>query len=85
MKFKFFTDMVLNPDGLTYSSKRVAGFIALFTFIYFGFADKAEHIMYATLALVASFWGLTSFDYSVFTKTKPTPTDPVTGDTPVNP
>lgn len=82
---QFFKDMVLNPDGLTYSSKRLAGFIALFAFIGFGCYNKAEHIMYATLGLVISFWGLTSFDYSIFTKTKPSPTDPITGDTPVNP
>lgn len=85
MKFKFLKDMVLNPDGLTYSSKRVAGFIALFTFIGFGVFNKEEHIMYSTLALVASFWGLTSFDYTQFIKSKPSPTDPSTGDTPVNP
>lgn len=85
MKFTFFKDMVLNPDGLTYSSKRTAGFIALFTFMAFGFMNKVEHIMYATLGLVAGFWGLTSFDYTVFTKTKPSPIDPETGDTPVNP
>lgn len=77
--------MVLNPDGLTYSSKRAGGWVSLFAFIFFGAYDKAEHIMYSTLGLVISFWGLTSFDYSVFTKTKPTPTDPSTGDTPVNP
>lgn len=82
---KFLQDMLLNPDGLTYSSKRLGGFIALFAFIAYGSYDKAEHIMYATLGLVISFWGLTSFDYSLFTKTKPTPTDPNTGDTPVNP
>lgn len=82
---KFIKDMFLNPDGLTYSSKRVGGFIALFTFIGFGIFNKAEHIVYASLGLVISFFGLTSFDYSIFTKTTPTPTDPATGDTPVNP
>lgn len=82
---KFFQDMVLNPDGLTYSSKRTAGWISLFTFIAYGGLDKPEHIMYATLGLVVAFWGLTSFDYKIFTNSKPTPTDPSTGDTPVNP
>ena len=77
--------MFLNPDGLTFSSKRVGGFIALFTFIAFGSFNKAEHIIYATLGLVISFFGLTSFDYSIFTKTTPTPKNPDTGDAPVNP
>ena len=82
---KFIKDMFLNPDGLTYSSKRAAGFIALFTFIGFGIFNKAEHIIYASLGLVISFWGLTSFDYKEFLKTTPTPVDPTTGDAPVNP
>lgn len=65
---KFLQEMVMNPDGSSYSSKRTGGFIALFAFIAFGLLDKPDHIMYSTLGLVASFWGLTSFDYKEFLK-----------------
>lgn len=84
MKFKFIKDMVLNPDGLTYSSKRFAGWIALFSYIGFGIFDKPEHIMYSALGLVVSFWGLTSLDYSQFLKTNPTPMDSKTDNVPIN-
>ena len=85
MSFKFIKDMVMNPDGLTYSSKRAAAWVALFTYIGFGIFNKAEHIIWSAVAVIGSLWGLTSFDYTQFVKTKPTPTDPNTGDVPVNP
>jgi hypothetical protein len=67
---KFIKDMVMNPDGKSYSSKRMGGWIALFTYIGFGIFNKQEHIVYATLGLVVSFFGLTSLDYSQFLKNK---------------
>ena len=73
---KFFKDMTSNPDG-SFSSKRVAGWIALVHFISMCWADKADHIVTMSLAAVVAFWGLTSLDYKAFLSNKPTP-DPET-------
>ncbi len=73
---KFFIDMVNNPDG-TFSSKRVAGWIALFNLIGLLWFGKPEHIVTTALIATVAFWGLTSLDYKSFLGNKPTP-DPDT-------
>ena len=68
--------MTSNPDG-SFSSKRVAGWIALGHFIAMCWADKPEHIVTMSLGAVVAFWGLTSIDYKSFLNNKPSP-DPET-------
>jgi len=80
---KIIFDILSNPDGLTYSSKRVGGFISLAFAITFGFLALTEP-MTIMAGLTVAFFGLASFDYSKFLNTSPTPTDPATGDAPVN-
>ena len=37
MNFKFIKDILTNPDGLSYSSKRVCGILTLLATITYGF------------------------------------------------
>lgn len=81
---KIIFDILSNPDGLTYSSKRIGGFISLFSTIIFGHLQYTEP-MIIMAGLVGAFFGLATLDYKTYINTKPSPTDPNTGDTPVNP
>ena len=81
---KLIFDILSNPDGITYSSKRVGGFISLFSTIGFGLLKYTEP-MVIMAGLVAAFFGLATIDYKEYLKSTPTPTDPSTGETPVNP
>ncbi len=62
---KILKDILTNPDGLSYSSKRVAGFITLFATIFYGFYMKvpSPDIMFTLAGLTISFFGLTSLDF----------------------
>lgn len=84
MKSKFIFDILSNPDGLTYSSKRVGGFISLLCTAVMGFINYATP-MAIMASLTAAFFGLATKDYMEYLKQNPTPTDPATGETPVNP
>ena len=81
---KFLFDIFSNPDGLTFSSKRAGGFISLLATIVFGVLQY-EQPMLIMSGLVIGFFGLSSIDYKEYLKQEPTPTDPATGETPVNP
>jgi len=80
---KFLFDIFSNPDGLTFSSKRAGGFISLFATMGFGFVGTEPMVIMA--GLVCAFFGLSTIDYKEYLKQDPTPKDPATGDTPVNP
>lgn len=69
---KFLKDVTTGVDNKTFSSKRVAGWISLATFIIFCSLNKAEHIIYASLGLVSALFGLTVIDNSTFSKSNPT-------------
>lgn len=62
---KIIFDSLTNPDGLSYSSKRVGGFIALFATIAYAFAMKtpSAEIMFTLAGLTVAFFGLTSVDF----------------------
>lgn len=81
---KLIFDILSNPDNLTFSSKRVAGFISLFTTIVFGYL-KLNEPMIVMAGLTTAFFGLSTLDYSQFLSNKPNPIDDKTGNTPVNP
>lgn len=81
---KFLFDIFSNPDGITFSSKRAGGFISLFATIAMGFLQY-DTPMAIMASLTAAFFGLATIDYKEYLKQTPTPTDPTTGETPVNP
>lgn len=58
---KLFTDIITNPDNLSFSAKRVGGFICLFSTIGFGIA-KSHEAMIVMAGLTVSFFGLTTLD-----------------------
>lgn len=71
MKLKFLKDISTGVDNKTYSSKRVAGWISLASFIIFSSLEKPEYVIYANLMLVTALFGLSSIDNSTFIKSKP--------------
>lgn len=62
---KFIKDILTNPDGLSYSSKRIAGFISLGATIAYAFlkVTPASDIMFTLAGLTISFFGLTTIDF----------------------
>lgn len=67
---KLFTDITTGPDNITFSSKRIAGFIALISTLSYAFFKKgADHdIMFSLVGLTCTFWGLTSVDKNIAAK-----------------
>lgn len=69
MNFKFIKDILTNPDGLSYSSKRVWGGITLIATIAYGFIylltkqDTSVEPMFILAGLVCTLFGLTSVDF----------------------
>lgn len=64
---KLISDILTNPDNISYSAKRVGGYISLIATIVFG-AFKIFEAMTIMAALTGTFFGLTSFDNSTATK-----------------
>lgn len=64
---KFISDILTNPDNLSFSSKRAGGWISLLTTITFGFFRNYE-AMTIMAGLVVTFFGLTSVDGKLGTK-----------------
>lgn len=58
---KVITDILTNPDNISFSAKRVGGFICLVTTIVFG-ALKNYEAMTVIAGLTATFFGLTTID-----------------------
>lgn len=66
---KLIWDVLTNPDGLSYSSKRVAGWLTLFATIIYAFIglfskkDIDTGALTVLAGLTISFFGLTSVDF----------------------
>ena len=74
---KFLKDMIMNPGGTDYSTKRTIAWILLFTTITIGFIgllkDNINETIFITvftgfLSSVVGTLGITSFDYTQFLK-----------------
>lgn len=65
-------DVLTNPDGLSYSSKRVAGWLTLIVFLtYVVSKEKPDSDAMFTLAgMTFTFFGLTSIDYKTIVNNK---------------
>lgn len=72
--FKFFRDLVTNPDNKSYSAKRVAGWMCMFVTLSYVIcslflsykAKVPDHdIFFSLCGLTAAMWGLTSYDNKV--------------------
>jgi len=72
---KLFTDITTGADNMTFSSKRVAGFICLLSTLSYAYVIKSpDHdIMFTLAGLTAAFFGLTSLDNSIAAKANNTP------------
>jgi len=78
---KFIKDALTNPDGLSFSSKRIGGFISLFATITYAFTIKvpSSDVMFTLAGLTVAFFGLTSVDFKsmISNKVQTGDTDPV--------
>lgn len=78
---KLFNDVLTNADNISFSSKKVAGFVCLgVTHLYAilgTYLGKVDHeIMFTLSGLTATFFGLTSIDNHTFIAKSPdTPTN----------
>lgn len=63
--YKLIKDILTNPDGQSYSSKRVAGFICLFATIMYTFYRQppVSEALFTLAGLTSVFFGLTTVDY----------------------
>lgn len=78
--YKFIKDILTNPDGESYSSKRIAGFICLIATITYAFVKviPSSDVIFTLAGLTISFFGLTSIDFKsiISNKVQTGDTDP---------
>lgn len=78
--YKLIKDALTNPDGQSYSSKRIGGFISLFATIAYAFAmvTPSTEIMFTLAGLTIAFFGLTTVDFKsmISNKVQTGDTDP---------
>lgn len=63
---KLLNDILTNEDNISFSAKRVAGFLCLIATHIYAFIGKADHdIMFTLSGLTATFFGLTTIDNKI--------------------